>query len=156
LIHLRKLKAICIMQDNLTSPYPPIANWRVHCIRFNFLLIAVVMGAYAWYRLLFESADVPVPQTLARAMLAGLALMSFLGVRYPIQMLPLMLYELVWKTVWIVLIAFRAWLAGKWTADIEALFHDCLGIVFAYLFMPWRYVWARYVVQPMEPLRRAK
>lgn len=144
------------MQDTQNSTFPPIATWRVHCIRFNFLLIAVVMGYFAWSNLVFHSADVPVPQTLARSMLAALSFMSFLGVRYPIQMLPLMIYEVAWKTVWIVLIAFRAWLAGKWTPDIEALFHDCLGIVFAYFFMPWRYVWARYVVQPMEPLRQAK
>jgi hypothetical protein len=28
-----------------------------------------------------------------------------------------------------------------------------VGIIIAYFIVPWRYVWARYVVQPMEPLR---
>jgi len=144
------------MQDKQNSAFPPIATWRVHCIRFIFLLMAFFMGYFVWYNLLFASADVPVPQTLSRSMLAALALLSLLGVRYPIQMLPLMIYEVTWKTIWLLLIAFRAWLAGKWTPDIEALFNDCIGIVLAYIFMPWRYVWARYVVQPMEPLLRAK
>ncbi|WP_446652310.1 hypothetical protein [Blastomonas sp.] len=144
------------MQSNYNSTFPPIAMWRIHCIRFIFLLMATFMGFFVWRNLLFASADVPVPQTLSRSLLAALALLSLLGVRYPIQMLPLMLFEVTWKTIWLVLIAFRAWLAGKWTPDIESLFNDCIGIVFAYFFMPWRYVWARYVLQPMEPLRQAK
>lgn len=144
------------MQDKQSTAFPPIATWRVHCIRLLFLLMALFMGYFVWHNLIFASADVPVPQTLSRSMLAALALLSLLGVRYPVQMLPLMIYEVTWKTIWLLLIAFRAWLAGKWTPDIEALFNDCIGIVLAYTFMPWRYVWARYVVQPMEPLLRAK
>lgn len=142
------------MHTSENSNLPLIAPWRIHCIRFLFLLMATFMGYFVWYNLLFQSADVPVPQTLARSLLAALALLSLLGVRYPIQMLPLMLYEVAWKTIWLLFIAFRAWLAGKWTPEIENLFHECIGIILAYVFMPWRYVWARYIIQPMEPLRR--
>ena len=28
------------------------------------------------------------------------------------------------------------------------------GIIIAYFIVPWRYVWARYFAQPMEPLRQ--
>lgn len=144
------------MQNGQQPSFPPIATWRINVIRLVFLLMAGFMGSFVWYRLIFESADIRVQQGLARSMLGALALLSLLGVRYPIQMLPLMIYEVAWKTIWLLLIAFRAWLAGKWTHDIEALFQDCIGIVLAYVFMPWRYVWARYVIQPMEPLRWLK
>lgn len=142
------------MMADPADPFPPVAMWRVNLLRFGFLLMAVIMGTVVWQQLLFESADWPAVRGLAKSMLAALALLSLLGVRYPVQMLPLMLYEVAWKTVWIVLIALRAWLAGKWTPDIEALFYDCIGIVVVYVVMPWNYVWARYIRQPMEPLRR--
>ncbi|MBD3729690.1 MAG: hypothetical protein IE933_08290 [Sphingomonadales bacterium] len=141
------------MHNDPHPTFPPIAPWRIHCIRLLFALMACFMGYFVWYNLLFASADVPVPQGLSRSMLGALALLSLLGVRYPIQMLPLMLYEVTWKTVWLLVIALRAWLAGKWTPDMQSLFEDCIGIVLAYIFMPWRYVWARYIVQPMEPFR---
>ena len=144
------------MQSPVKNPFPPVALWRINAIRFLFLLMAVIMGGmFVWPQLLFESADWDVMRGLAKSMLAALAVMSLLGVRYPLQMLPLMLYEMLWKTVWIILIAGRAWMAGKWNADIEGLFYDCIGIVIAFFIVPWRYIWARYVVQPMEPLRRA-
>ncbi len=136
------------------SDLPPIATWRINAMRFLFLLIAFVMGSIVWRQVLFESADWDVMRGLAKSMLAALALLSLWGVRYPVQMLPLMLYEIAWKTIWILLIAGRAWMNDKWTPDIEALFTDCIGIIIAYFLVPWRYVWAKYVAQPMEPLRQ--
>jgi hypothetical protein len=133
---------------------PPVATWRINAMRFLFLLMAVVMGGlFVWPQLLFESANWDVMRGLAKSMLAALALLSLLGVRYPLQMLPLMLYEVTWKTIWIILIAGRAWMAGKWNADLESLFMDCIGIVIAFFIIPWPYVWARFFAQPMEPLR---
>ena len=142
------------MTANQENQFPTVVLWRINAMRFVFLLMALIMGSFVWQQLLFESADWPVMRGLAKSMLAALALMSLLGVRYPLQMLPLMLYEIAWKTIWIVLIAGRAWLAGKWNADIDRLFYDCIGIAIAYFIVPWRYVWARYFAQPMEPLRR--
>ena len=143
------------MHTPVEGSLPHVATCRINAMRVIFLLMAGVMGAmFVWPQLLFESADWDVMRGLAKSMLAALAVMSLLGVRYPMQMLPLMLYEITWKTIWIVLIAGRAWMAGKWTPDIEGLFYDCIGIIIAYFIVPWRYVWARYGVQPMEPLRR--
>lgn len=142
------------MNANPDSQFPTVATWRINAMRFIFLLMALVMGSIVWRQVLFESADWEWQRGLAKSMLAALALLSLWGVRYPLQMLPLMLYEMAWKTVWIVLIAGRAWLNGKWNADIDALFYDCIGIVIAYFVVPWRYIWARYFKQAMEPLRR--
>jgi branched-subunit amino acid permease len=119
------------MSTDTYNPFPPVATWRINAMRFLFLLMAVIMGSAVWQQLLFESAEWDVMRGLAKSMLAALALMSLLGVRYPMQMLPLMIYEIAW------------------------LFVDCVGIVIAYFIVPWRYVWARYIVQPMEPLRQA-
>ncbi len=142
------------MLNHSEVAFPDVAMWRINAMRLLFLLMALVMGSVVWSQLLFQSADWPVARGLAKSMLAALALLSLLGVRYPLQMLPLMIYEVAWKTVWLLLIALRAWTAGKWNADIESLFVDCIGIVIAYFIVPWRYVWARYVRQPMEPLVR--
>ena len=142
------------MDMTTDTALPPVATWQINAMRFLFLLIALVMGSTVWRQVLFESADWELWRGTAKSMLAALALLSLWGVRYPMQMLPLMLYEIAWKTVWLTLIAGRAWMAGKWTPEIEGLFFDCIVIVIAYFIVPWRYVWAKYVVRPMEPLRR--
>lgn len=128
--------------------------WRINAMRLLFLLMATFMGGFVWYRLIFESLGQPLQWGLAKSMLGGLAVMSLLGIRYPLQMLPLMLYETAWKTIWLVVIALRAWLAGNWNIEFQGLFQDCVGIVIAYFIIPWPYVSAKYFIHPMEPLTR--
>ena len=136
--------------------YPAVAIWRINTMRFLFLLMALIMGSMVWAQLLEGGPTWPIWKGAAKSMLAALALISLLGVRYPLQMLPIMLYEMAWKTVWLTFVALRAWLEGTWNADIQSLFEDCIGIVIAYFVVPWPYIWARYIRQPMEPLFRPK
>ena len=143
------------MPDNPQPSFPPVALWRINAMRFLFLLMALVMGGVVWSQLLAAGPEWPLWKGVAKSMLAALAVISLLGVCYPLQMLPVMLYEMAWKTVWLVCVALRAWLAGTWNADLESMFEDCAGIVVAYFVVPWPYVWARYIRQPMEPLRRS-
>jgi hypothetical protein len=142
------------MREYTDTKFPEVAIWRINLLRFLFLLMAVIMGSIVWYQLLFESAGWWWERGLAKSMLGALALLSLWGVRYPLQMLPLMVYELVWKTVWIMLIALPAWLTNRMTPEIEALFYDCIGIVIAYFAIPWRYTFVRFVLQPAEPWRK--
>ncbi|MFM5932124.1 MAG: hypothetical protein ACKOPQ_14560 [Novosphingobium sp.] len=141
------------MSQDIPKGLPAVATWRINAMRFLFLLMALFMGGFVWYRLTMQSSGQPLNWGLGKSMLGALALMSLIGVRYPLQMLPLMLYETAWKTVWLTVIALPAWLNGNWNAEFQGLFEDCIGIVIAYFIIPWRYVWARYIAQPMEPLR---
>lgn len=139
------------MEPHRQSELLPVAMWRIHMLRLAYLLMASVMGFYVWQQVIFEIGPWPAPRVIAKSMLASLALLSVLGLRYPLQMLPLMLLETLWKTVAILLIILPAWLGDRMTPDLYVLLQECAGIAVVYLVMPWRYVWARYVRYPGEP-----
>ena len=130
-----------------------VSLFRLYLLRATYLLIVVGLGLTIWPSVLSHPVEMSLMRGVVHSVLGAVSLLALIGLRYPLQMLPLMLYEIAWKTIWLTLIAGRAWMAGKWTPDIESLFTDCIGIVIAYFIVPWRYVWARYVVQAMEPLR---
>ncbi|MDE2367922.1 MAG: hypothetical protein KGN16_03040 [Burkholderiales bacterium] len=130
--------------------------WRIHLLRLQYLLIAGVMGFFVWQQVLFETGPWPAPRVIAKSMLASLALLCLLGLRYPLRMLPLMLLEALWKTVAILLIILPAWLAHRMTPELQVLFFECIGIVVLYLVMPWRYVWVRYFRHPGEAWLRPR
>lgn len=141
--------------NHATSPVL-IAMWRVNALRILFLLMAFFMGSMLWAQLIFGFADLDAMDGVATALLAALSLLSLLGIRYPIKMLPLMLFEMAWKTVWLIFIAARSWLADSWSPELENVFYQCIGIVIVFVIMPWRHVWATYFTPPMEPLFRPK
>lgn len=119
---------------------------RLYALRALFLLIAIAEGVQIW-PLVFHHRPWPdLMHGVAIALLAALTLLSWLGVRYPLKMLPLMLFELVWKTIWVLSMGIPAWRAGPLSADMsENFFAIGLGVVLVPLVLPWPYLWRQYV-----------
>ncbi|MEM0910160.1 MAG: hypothetical protein AAGJ37_04255 [Pseudomonadota bacterium] len=129
-----------------------VALWRLNALRLIYLLIFVGISSFVWSQLLFESASWPVMTGLAKSMMAAMALLSLLGIRYPLQMLPVLIWETLWKTIWILFIAIPAFSSEQWPI-IESVFYESVGIVIVYFLIPWPYVWARFIRQPGEQWR---
>jgi hypothetical protein len=82
-------------------------------------------------------------------MLAAMAPLMALGIRSPLQMLPILLYELFWKSIWLVAIALPLWLGHRIDPDTAETVKACLfGVVIVPLVIPWPYVFANYIKRP--------
>jgi hypothetical protein len=81
------------------------------------------------------------------ALLAGLGLTAALGLRYPLKMLPILLFELTWKAIYLMAFALPLWSAHEindaTAEDIKAV----LMVVILIPLIPWRYVFAHYVLK---------
>ncbi|WP_379553053.1 hypothetical protein [Qipengyuania sp. DGS5-3] len=132
---------------------PTVAGWRIAALRILYALIAIGLSSFVWQQLFFESADWPLMRGIAKSMMGALVFLCLLGLRYPLQMLPVLFFEMLWKTIWLLVIAMPAAFNDRWTSDIESVFYESIGIVIAYAIMPWRYIWARYIKQLGEPWR---
>ena len=133
---------------------PEITTLRLILLRAMYLLIAVGLGLTIWPLILSPPDLVANPRSVVRALLGALAVLSAIGIRYPLQMLPLLLFELLWKTIWVVASALPMWLHGDidpYAAD--TLFACLIGVVLVPIVIPWRYVVAHYVRAPAEPWR---
>ena len=86
-------------------------------------------------------------------MLTAMSLLAFLGPRYPVRMLPILLFEVAWKLIWIGTVAVPQLLSdGVDDATREVLF-NCSLVVVVLAVIPWRYVWRRYVQEPGDSWR---
>jgi len=120
---------------------------RLYALRATYLLVAVAMGGQIW-PLVFHHRDWPdLMHGVAVSMLAAVTALCLLGLRYPLKMLPLLLVEIVWKTVWVLAMGLPLYLAGPLSADAAETMRACLmGAIFL-IVMPWRYVWRHYCVE---------
>jgi hypothetical protein len=70
-------------------------------------------------------------------------------------MLPVLLFELFWKSIWLVAIALRLWFTHQLDADtLKTLSIFLRTVVICLIVIPWRYVLANYVRKPGDRWRR--
>jgi hypothetical protein len=122
--------------------------WRLYALRAFYLLITGGMGLQMWPVILSHPLTKPLMSGVADSLLGALALLTLLGVRYPLAMLPLMLFEMTWKAAWLLAFALPLWSAHQRDADTAETVKACLMAVAIPFIIPWPYVFAHYVKAP--------
>ena len=136
---------------------PQISTVRLYLLRAMYLLMAVGLGFTVWPWIIAPPDLSAGPKTVIRALLGALALLALLGIRYPIRMLPLLLFELLWKVIWVVAFALPVWLHGELdNYASETLFACLMGVVLVPIVIPWRHVFSQYVRAVGEPWHAPK
>jgi hypothetical protein len=128
--------------------------WRLYVLRAFYLLICLGLAS-SFGPVMFQHTDLWAQRRgEMAAMLSSLSILCLLGLRYPLQMLPLLIFELVWKTIWILAIAYPLWLRGAMTPGVEESLFACLmGVVLTPLVLPWRYIAHHYFRKPGQRWR---
>ncbi len=129
---------------------------RLYLLRAMYLLIAVGLGLTVWPLIVSPPDTAANATTVIRSLLGALAVLSLIGIRYPLQMLPLLLFELLWKAIWVVAFALRMWLfTGLDDYAQDTLFACLMGVVLVPIVIPWGYVFRHYVRVAGDPWRKA-
>jgi hypothetical protein len=132
-----------------------ISTFRLSLLRATYLLIAVGLGVQIWPRILHPPMDLEHMRGVVRSLLGAVALLAVFGFRYPLKMLPLLLFEFVWKSIWVLAFGIPLWRAGGFVEGTRETWYDCLiSLALFLLVIPWPYVFHSYVTQRGEPWRR--
>lgn len=131
---------------------PEVSTFRLYLLRAMYLLIAVGLGITLWPSIIASSGTAADSHTVVKALLGALSLLCLLGVRYPLRMLPLLIFELLWKIIWVVAFALPLWLSNKLDAyGTETLFACMMGVILVPLVLPWGYMHRNYIKARSEP-----
>lgn len=116
---------------------------RLYVMRVIYFLIAFGEGSQVVPALFSHE---PTARGVIPALLSGLCLMCVLGLRYPRQMLPLLLFEMAWKYIWFFAFGLPQYMSGRvpptFGEDFKAI---TAGVVIMPFVIPWGYVWRRFV-----------
>ena len=120
-------------------------------LRATYLLLVLGLGATI-VPLLF-SHD-PMARGVIPSLLAAVWLLAFVGLRYPLQMLPLLMFEFAWKTIWLIAFGLPQWSSGHlpptFAEDFKAI---AVGVILMPIVIPWGYVYRHYCKRPANRWR---
>jgi len=122
-----------------------VTLFRLYLLRALYLLIVVGLGVYAWPHFFRHEQPWKLMESLETCMLLSFSALSIFGLRYPLQMIPLLLWELLWKIIWLVAIAMPLWLSGQMDESTRAVAAQIVLVVIIPFVIPWRYVFLHYV-----------
>ncbi len=131
-----------------------ISLFRLYLLRIAYLLLVVGLGSEIWPVILNHTKTWELMHGVVVCMLGALSLLALLGLRYPLQMLPLLFFELAWKAIWLLRVALPLWSAHRMDADTTDTATQCLMAVIFLVLIPWDYVFANYVKKAGSPWGR--
>ena len=121
---------------------------RLYTLRICYLILAVGLGLYVWPSVIHHSTDFAIAHGIRFSLLAGLGLTAVLGLRYPVQMLPLLIFEFAWKIIYLLAFALPLWSAHQLTPAMVQDVQACIMVVIFIPLVPWRYVVRHYILEP--------
>lgn len=127
-----------------------VSVFRLYTLRLCYLILAAGLGIFMWPSVFHHTPEFAIEHGIQLSLLAGLGLAAVLGLRYPVQMIPLLLFELIWKTIYLVGFALPLWRAHAINADAAGDIQACLMAVVFLPLIPWGYVVRHYITQPGE------
>lgn len=125
-----------------TAPELPLS--RLHAMRAGYLLTGLGLAVVKW-PLLASADSMPVFEGVVTCLLVALSLLALLGLRYPVKLLPVLLFESAWKLIWLAAVALPNALAGELDTATREVLVSCSLVVVIIAVTPWRYVWREYV-----------
>lgn len=135
-----------------------VSTVRLYVLRATYLLLVVGigLGLDIWSLLLSATPGVEHMRGVVWSLLAAVSLLAIVGLRYPLRMLPLLFFELMWKSIWLLAIGVPLWSGNQLSPATRDTWYACLvGVVIVSLAIPWGYVLAQYVKQPGDRWRTA-
>jgi hypothetical protein len=121
-------------------------------MRGGYLLMGVGLALVKW-PLLPESGALPLYEGVTLCLLTAMSLLAFLGLRHPVKLLPLLLFESAWKLLWLGLIALPKAITGDLDAATTETLLNCSLVIVILAVTPWRYVWRTYARSPGDRWR---
>lgn len=135
----------CDATDTINGDLPA---WRLNALRVAYLLVIVGLAVQVWPGIILRHASWDLMEGVTQCMLGAFSFLALLGLRHPLRMLPIMFWEIVWKSLWMALVFAPKAASGQVDEGTAATAFACAMAVVIPLVIPWSYVARTYFGGP--------
>jgi hypothetical protein len=132
-----------------------LSLWQLNLLRVGYLVMGVGLAVIKW-PLLFNHEPWGLAEGTKDCLLIAMSVLALLGIRYPLRMLPILLFEVSWKLLWLGVVALPLWSDNQLQGATRTQTGTLLWVVIIIAVIPWRHVFTRFALAPAEPWRRSR
>jgi hypothetical protein len=130
-----------------------VSTFRLYLLRAMYVFVAVGLAIFKLGPAILHPENLSPQDGVILSVLGAFALLAVVGIRYPLKMLPLLFFEFVWKSIWVMAFGLPLLLSGGLHPNVsfggtETLINCLLGIVLVPIVVPWGYVFTHYLKAP--------
>ncbi|MDB5141318.1 MAG: hypothetical protein JWQ66_31 [Mucilaginibacter sp.] len=123
----------------------PLIN--IYLLKLLYTLMFFFLSYTSWTHILHHTGLWDPANSAAWFMWASCALIAVIGIRRPLKMLPIVLFEIIYKTAWLIVIAYPLYQRNELTGTpAEVMAHNFMLVILPIVAMPWRYFFRTYIV----------
>ena len=89
-----------------------LAVWQLNLMRVGYVVMVVGLAVKKW-PLLLDHGGWGLAEGTKDCLLIAMSFLALLGLRYPQRMLPVLLFEVIWKLLWLGVVALPLWTSDK-------------------------------------------
>lgn len=93
--------------------YDGVPRINIYLLRLLFTLMFLFLTYDSWSHILNHTGPWDNANAAAWCMWGSYSIISFIGILRPLKMLPIVLFEIVYKIAWLVIVAYPLWVKNE-------------------------------------------
>lgn len=131
---------------------PPANIWLMRAV---FLLMALFLGKDTWTHIFGHTGSWAPQDAMVWSVWAAFASLAAIGVFRTVSMIPLLVFEVFYKLLWLALVAYPLWVSDRLAGSpAEGMTNAFLWVVLPLIAVPWPYVFRTYLLGKKAPSRK--
>lgn len=133
--------------------YEGVRPINIYLLRLFYFLMAFFVATDSWKTIITHEGPWDRFRAMSLCVWAAYATLAVFGLFHPLRWLPIMIFMIFYKSLWLLVVAYPLWraneLAGSPAAEMTGAF---LGVPLVIIVVPWKYVFENYVYKPKKKL----
>ncbi len=131
--------------------YEGVRPINIYLLRLFYFLMVFFVATDAWTTIITHQGPWDRFRAMSICVWAAYATLAFFGLFQPLKWLPIMIFMIFYKSLWLIVVAYPLWragtLAGSPAGEMTGVF---LMVPLPIIAVPWKYVFENYIYKPKK------
>jgi len=131
--------------------YDGVLKINIYLLRLLFTLMFLFVTYDSWTHIFTHTGAWDATNAAAWCMWGAYSVISFIGILRPLKMLPIVLFEIMYKITWLLIVAYPLWVRNELIGSpAEGMTRAFLWVVLPIVAMPWSYFFKTYILGKLK------